>query len=99
MSELVYTNVVLTIVSGALLIIIALAGVALYYFIKILMVVRRLAEQVEAGSQTLAQSIDTLRTQLIGSGVLAGLLQFFVRRAQQSASRQTTNTHKDADTG
>ncbi len=62
MSEILHANIFFFITGIAVIVFTFLLSIALFHLIKILKAVRRIVDRVEAGTATIAEDIENLRT-------------------------------------
>jgi adenylosuccinate lyase len=94
MAEVLHANIFFFITGIGVIVLTVLVSIALYHFIKILTSVRRIVERVEAGTETLIEDIEDLRTYVMEESFLA---RFF--HAVVGKKRAHTRTHESEDTG
>lgn len=91
MSEVLHANIFFLVTGIAVIVFTFLLCIALYHLIKILTVVRRIVDRVEAGTETITEDIERLRTYVVEESFLA---RFFkgarqAREEHESAARKS----------
>lgn len=65
-----------------------LVCVALYQVIKILKIVRRVLERVEAGSEMIAEDVATIRSYVFSGGAISRIMSFLIGIATSQPKRR-----------
>ncbi len=75
MSEVLHANIFFFITGIAVIVFTFLLSIALFHFIKILKAVRRIVDRIEAGTETIAEDIEQLRTYVVEESFLSRFLK------------------------
>ncbi len=79
MSEVLHANVFFFITGIAVIVFTFIACIALYHLIRIFTAIRRIIDRVEAGTETITEDIERLRTYVVEESFLS---RFFGGRDQ-----------------
>ena len=82
MSEVLHANIFFFITGIAVIVFTFMLSIALFHLIKILKAVRRIIDRVEAGTATITEDIDRLRTYVVEESFLS---RFFRGRSRQTS--------------
>lgn len=93
MAEVLHANIFFFITGIGVIILTVLVSIALYHFIKILTSVRRIVERVEAGTETLIEDIEQLRTYVMEESFVA---RFFSAILGSKHKRPSAGEEKEA---
>ena len=88
MSEVLKMDIFFVIASIATVFFSILLCVALYQVIKILKIIRRVLERVEAGSEVIAEDVATIRSYVVNGGVLSRIMSFVIGLATTQPTRR-----------
>jgi uncharacterized protein (UPF0335 family) len=88
MQEVLHANIFFVIASIATVVFCILVCIALYHVIKIVRIIRRLLERIEAGSQTLADDLSEIRDTIAASGGFITRVLGFVVGQQTGRKRR-----------
>jgi membrane protein DedA with SNARE-associated domain len=94
MNEVLHANIFFIIASVATVVFCILVSVILYQVIKIMKIVRRVLERVEAGSEMLAEDLSKVRSFFAEGGPVARFIGFFVPTPKSTRRRRSKS---DAD--
>ena len=81
MNEILHANIFFFIASIAVVCFSILIGIALYYVIKIMKLIRSILERVEAGSEVLAEDAARIRAMIAEGGIISKIFGFIVGQA------------------
>ncbi len=90
MSEVLQANIFFFITGIAVIVFSLLLSIALYHLIKILKAVRRIVDRVEAGTETITEDIDRLRTYIMEESFLSR----FFRGARQEREEEEPKSRR-----
>lgn len=79
MTEVLQANVFFALTGIAVVVFTILLSIALYHLIKILKMVRRITERIEAGSETVAEDIAAARDYFKKGGFFSQIINIFMR--------------------
>ena len=80
MNEVLHANVFFFITGIAVIVFTALLCVALFHVIKVLKSLRRMMERIEAGTEVIAEDMQSVRAYFTGDGIFRRLIQKLVGR-------------------
>jgi hypothetical protein len=93
MDEVLHANIFFFITGIAVIVFTFLLSIALYHFIKLIRTLRRIADRVEAGTETLAEDFENLRTYVTEESFFARFFRGARKRneapKEESLSRRT----------
>lgn len=94
MEEVLQANVFFFITAVAVVFFTLLASIALYQLIKILVAIRRITERVEAGSEQIADDLDSVRSFVRDRNPLVSWLRF-IFPGRDTMRRKRSRTRED----
>lgn len=97
MSEVLKMDIFFVIASVATVFVSILVCVILYQVIKMLKIVRRVLERVEAGSEMIAEDVATIRSYVFSGGAISRIMSFLIGIATSQPTKRRRRGRPRAD--